>query len=92
MIGKFGKVYNSLAIMAAKTKTDVSDVTSGITTLEDIALAIVIGIGVVFFCFGIVELGGAISAHDSTQQLSGIKRMIAGIFMIAAPLLIALFT
>lgn len=83
-------VVNNI-VFAAK-KTDVKEVTDGIDTLKQIALAIVGGIGAVFLCFGVVDFASAISNHDSSQQLAGIKKAVAGIVMIAVPTIVALFT
>ena len=78
-------------VMAKYSNADISEVTDGINILEDIALAIVGGIGVIFLSFGVVDFATALSAHDTSQQMQGIKKAIAGIVMVAVPIIIKLF-
>lgn len=77
-------------VFAAK-KADVKEVTSGVDIIEQIALAIVGGIGGIYFVMGIMDFAAGWSATDSTQQLAGIKKVIAGIMMMAVSAIVALF-
>ena len=72
-------------------KADVKKVTSDIDIIEQIALAIAGGIGGIFFIMGIMDFAAGWSATDSTQQLAGIKKVIAGIMMMAISAIVALF-
>lgn len=81
----------SNVVMAKYSKADISEVTGGIDILKDIALAIVVGLGVIFLAFGIVDFATAYTAHDTSQQMQGIKKAIAGVVMVAVPIIIKLF-
>ena len=86
------QIIATSTVMAAKNNTDVSSVTSGIDILKDIALAIVGGIGSIYLAFGISDFATGWNAHESSQQIQGIKKGISGIVMMAVPTLIKLFT
>lgn len=79
-------------VMAAYSNADISSVTSGIDILTDIVLAIVGGIGVIFLALGVLDFATAVTAHDTTQQLSGIKKAVAGIVVIAVPVIVKLLS
>ena len=79
-------------ILAAYSNADISSVTDGINILKDIALAVVGGIGVIFLSLGVVDFATSLSAHDTSQQIQGIKKAIAGVIMIAVPVILKLFT
>lgn len=78
-------------VMAKYSNADISEVTGGIDILKDIALAVVCGIGVIFLAFGVVDFATSFSAHDTSQQMQGIKKATAGIIMVAVPVIIKLF-
>lgn len=78
-------------VMAKYSNADISEVTGGIDILKDIALAVVGGIGVIFLAFGVVDFATSFSAHDTSQQMQGIKKATAGIIMVAVPVIIKLF-
>lgn len=77
-------------VFAAK-KADVSEVTSGVDIIKQIALAIAGGIGGIFFIMGVMDFAAGWSATDSTQQLAGIKKIVAGVLMMAVSAIVALF-
>ncbi len=74
------------------SNADLSEVTSGIDIIKDICLAVVGGIGFIYLVMGIVDFATTYSSHDTTQQMQGIKKVIAGIIIIAIPVIIKLFT
>lgn len=80
------------AVMAKYSDADISEVTGGLGILEDIALAIVGCIGVIFLSYGAVDFATSISSHDTSQQLQGIKKAVGGVVMVAVPIIIKLFT
>lgn len=78
-------------VMAKYSNADISEVTDGFDILKDLALAVVGAIGVIFLAFGVVDFATSFSAHDTSQQMQGIKKATAGIIMVAVPIIIKLF-
>ncbi len=83
----YGLFYtNPLVALAADDDDEgVKSVTKGISTLKDIALACVGGVGVIFLAWGLLDFGTAYSAHDTSQQSAAIKKVVGGLIMIAVP-------
>lgn len=75
----------ALPVFGAKK---VTKVTSGIDTLTDVVLAIVGGVGVIFLAWGLVDFGTAVASHETSQQMQGVKKAVAGLVIIAIPTLI----
>lgn len=71
-------------------KKGVSSVTSGINTLTNVVLAIVGGVGVIFLAWGLVDFGTAVASHETSQQMQGVKKAVAGLVIIAIPTLITI--
>ena len=71
---------------------DVSKVTGGLKTLENLVLAIVGGLGVIFLAWGLVDFGTAVASHETSQQMQGIKKAVAGLVIIAIPALIKILS
>lgn len=81
----------SANVFAGKNK-DLSKVTGGLKTLEDLVLAIVGGVGVIILAWGLVDFGTAVASHETSQQMQGIKKAIAGLVVIAVPTLIKILS
>ncbi len=79
-------------VMAKYSNADISEVTDGMDIFKDLTLAFVGGIGVIFLALGVLDFATALSAHDTSQQMQGIKKATAGIIIIAVPVIIKLFT
>lgn len=77
----------TLPVFGAK---GTSQVTKGITTLTNVVLAIVGGVGVIFLAWGLVDFGTAVASHETSQQMQGVKKALAGLVIIAVPALIAI--
>lgn len=78
-------------VMAKYSNADISEVTDGIDIFKDLTLAFVGGIGIIFLALGVLDFATALSAHDTSQQMQGIKKATAGIIIIAIPVIIKLF-
>lgn len=83
----FLTVSISVPVLAAKS---VKSVTSGIDTLTNLVLAVVAGVGVIFLAWGLMDFGTAVASHETSQQMQGIKKAVAGLVIIAIPALIAI--
>ena len=85
---------NYAEVLAAKGKKgkDISAVTDGIETLKTLVLSAIGGVGVIFLAWGLMDFGTAYSAHDSSQQMQGIKKVIGGLIIIAVPTLIGILS
>ena len=67
-------------------------VTSGITTLKNTLITIVEAIGVIVIVWGILELGKAFTQHDSASKIQAMGPLIGGSIMVAAGIVVTLFT
>lgn len=81
---------NSIIIQAADKNTSTSDtgiaqVNSGINVLKTLVKGVVSGVGFIILMLGVVDFGTGISEHNSTQQHEGIKKIVAGVIVCAAP-------
>lgn len=74
----------------SSTDTGVADVTSGIDTLVSLVKGCVVGVGVIFLAWGVLDFGTAYSAHDTTQQAQAVKKVIGGLIMVATPAILSL--
>lgn len=68
---------------------DVSDITDGIKTLKNLVMSCVAGVGVIFLAWGIVDFATAYSSHDTAQQSTAIKKVVGGIIMVCAKVLVS---
>lgn len=62
-----------------------------ITNFSDLLKGIVQAVGVVILIFGIMTFGAGWLGHDTTQQWSGLRVIIGGLFMTGVGLLLTLF-
>lgn len=81
---------HAMTAFAASDK-DIKEVTDGIETLKKLVLSCVQGVGVILLAWGLLDLGTNYSAHDTTQQMMGVKKTVGGIIVIAVPGIIKLF-
>ena len=86
-----GLILNYTNVLAKGSK-ELKSVTDGIDTLKNLVLAAIGGVGVIFLAWGLMDFGTAYSAHDSSQQMQGIKKVIGGLIIIAVPALIKILT
>lgn len=81
----------SMMVFAAKSNsksvsTDVpKSVSDGILLVENVVLAVVIGMGVIMTSLGLTDLAQALDARDSMQQGQAYKKVAAGFFIAAIP-------
>lgn len=79
---------NGIVIQAADKNTGdtgIAQVNSGINVLKTLVKGVVSGVGFIILMLGVVDFGTGISEHNSTQQHEGIKKIVAGIIVCAAP-------
>lgn len=82
----------ALSVPVLAKKGDISSVTGGLSTLKSLVLAIVGGVGVIFLAWGLLDFGTAVASHETSQQMQGIKKAVAGLVIIAIPALIAILS
>lgn len=80
----------SMMVFAAKNSKSVStdvpkSVSDGILLVENVILAVVIGMGVIMTALGLMDLAQALDARDSMQQGQAYKKVAAGFFIAAIP-------
>ena len=80
----------TVALPVFGAKKGVGNVTKGLSTLESLVLAIVGGVGVIFLAWGLVDFGTAVASHETSQQMQGVKKAVAGLVIIAIPTLISI--
>ena len=72
------------------TDTGVADVTAGIDVIKDLVLGCVGGVGVIFLAWGLLDLGTAYAAHQTSEQSQAIKKVVGGLIMVAVPSILTL--
>lgn len=80
----------NVPIMAEEV--DVTEVTSGIDVLVTLVMAFIGGVGAIFLAWGLMDFGTAYAQHDASQQMQGIKKVVAGLIIVAVPTLTAILT
>jgi len=63
---------------------DGSEIVKSIDNITKISVTIISAIGIVVALYGIFEFATAWGQHDSSQQTSAIKKIVAGLIMIFA--------
>ena len=72
--------------LTLSVSTDVpKSVSDGILLVENVVLAVVIGMGVIMTALGLTDLAQALDARDSMQQGQAYKKVAAGFFIAAIP-------
>ena len=85
-----GLTSNSCIVVNAATGASV--IHSGMSTLTDIAIALVSSIGEVVVLWGIFEMGTAMQSSEGSMQSNSFKRIGGGVTMLLAPQLLSAFT
>ena len=67
-------------------------VVTGINTLKDTLITIIQAVGVVVIVWGVFELGKAFTQHDSASKIQAMGPLIGGSIMVAAGIIVTLFT
>lgn len=80
-------------VVSAADKADkaVKEVTQGIDVLKGISLAIVSGIGFLILLWGLMDWGAARASQNTTEEHHALKKVIAGIVVVAVPNIINYF-
>lgn len=79
---------NRMVIQAAGKDTGdtgIAQVNNGLNVLRTLVKGVVSGVGFIILMLGVVDFGTGISEHNSTQQHEGIKKIVAGVIVCAAP-------
>lgn len=93
---KIIKTLIMMAVMAAMLCVTACAESSGLdakmNTIYELVMTIVQGIGLILIAFGLMDLGPGISAHDTAQQLQGMKKIGGGGIMLLGPQIIVLLS
>lgn len=71
--------------------TGIGALDKGLSTLKNLSIGVIAGIGVVVLCWGGFELGSALFQHDTSQLPNAAKKMVAGVIMICIGAIVGLF-
>lgn len=66
--------------------TDV--VVGQINVLKDLVLGIITAIGSIVLAWGIFEFAFSYQSHDTSQQTAALKKVVSGLIMVAAGLIV----
>lgn len=77
-----------LAAMPMTVLASSNEITSKINSLTDLLINIFAAVGVAILAFGFFEFASALQAHDPSQQMTGLKRIIAGLMVISIKLVV----
>ena len=80
----------AMAMLFASTASATAVVTQKLGSLNELVLGIVTAAGVIVLAWGIFEFATAYQSHDTSQQTMSLKKVVSGIFRVAAPQIIAL--
>lgn len=73
-----------ISVPAYATETVVSQ----INVIKDLVLGIITAIGAIVLAWGVFELAFSYQSHDTSQQTAALKKVVSGIIMVAAPIII----
>lgn len=84
----FVTVLMSASTFSMPAYAAATQVTGKINVIYDIVIAIVQAAGAVVLAWGIFEFATAYQSHDSSQQTQSLKRVVAGILMVMAGIIV----
>lgn len=84
-------MFNFYNVMFAIASTGVASLDNGLNTLKNISVGIIAGIGVIVLLYGLSELASSYFQHDMSQMPATIRKVVAGVIMISAGVITALF-
>lgn len=84
----FVTVLMSASTFSMPAYAAAAQVTGKINVIYDIVIAIVQAAGAVVLAWGIFEFATAYQSHDSSQQTQSLKRVVAGILMVMAGIIV----
>ncbi len=76
-------ILASLGVMLFPQAALAADVVTGkIDSLNNLIMAIIAGIGVIFLAWGIFNFATALQSHDTPQQTAAIPKIVGGFICI----------
>jgi len=75
---------STIDINPSNTTTGIPDVDAGLSAVIQLVAGIVRGAGFVILAWGVFDFAAGYQQHDSAQQTSGLRKVVAGILMVFA--------
>lgn len=91
-IAKAVCIFGILLFSTPMTVGAVAEVTAPIKSLQTLVTSIVSAVGAIVLVWGIFDFATAYQQHDSSQQTQSLRKIVAGLLMLAVTPIVTLLT